>query len=388
MKIISYGKQKIDQNDVDAVCEVLKQDYLTQGPQVEKFETDLSSYFGSKYCCAVSSGTAALHLAGIALGWSRYDIVITTPITFLATVNAILYARAKPDFVDIDPFTYTIDPNKLEEKIKDYDKKGKRVKCVIGVDYAGLPCDWKALRFLADKYEFKLINDNCHAMGASYFGDKNYSTKYADIAVHSYHPVKPITTGEGGAILTNNAQIDSKVRELRTHGMTKNPSKLEKVDGPWYYEMHQLGFNYRLTDFQCALGISQLKKLDSFIKRRKHIARKYNEHLKNFKDVILPPSISSSEHAFHLYPIKINFDKKIISKNNFFTKMKEDGILLQVHYIPVHLQPFYKKKFGFKSGDYPHSENFYSQEFSFPIFPSLKERDQEYVIDKIKIHLA
>ena len=266
--MIGYGKQTIDQSDIEAVIEVLKGDWLSQGPAVVNFERDLMAYFDSKYACAVSNGTTALHLVGQALGWQLGDIVITAPITFLATTNCIVYSGATPDFVDIDPISCTIDPNKLEKKVKAYQLKGKNVKAAIGVDFAGHPCDWKALREIADKYDLQLVNDNCHAMGASYYCDKHYALKYADVMIQSYNPVKPITTGEGGAILTNNPKIDEEVRSLRSHGMTKDPKKLNRNEGPWYYEMHQVGYNFRLTDFQCALGSSQLKKLDRFVQKR------------------------------------------------------------------------------------------------------------------------
>jgi len=252
--MISYGKQSIDQVDIDSIVKILKGDWLTQGPAVGKFEQDLQNYFGAKYVCALSNGTAALHLAGLALGWQPGDIVITTPITFLATANCIVYAGATPDFVDIDPETYTIDPNLLEEKVKVYHSKGEKVKAVIGVDYAGHPCDWKALREIADKYDLQLVNDNCHALGATYLNDKQYAVKYADVVVQSYHPVKHITTGEGGAVLTNHRDVYEKVMLLRAHGIEKDPRKIKNYEGPWYYQMYDIGFNYRLTDIQCALG--------------------------------------------------------------------------------------------------------------------------------------
>jgi len=382
--MISYGKQTIDQTDIDAVLSILNEDYLTQGPVIEKFEMDLKTYFGSDYCCALSNGTAALHLAGIALGWKKGDILITSPITFLATANSILYSGATPDFVDINPVSYTLDSNQLEDKIQYYHKKGKNVRAIIAVDFAGHPCNWKELREIADKYGLQLVNDNCHALGATYLQDKQYAAKYSDVVIQSYHPVKHITTGEGGSILTNDYKIDEKVRELRTHGMTKNPEKLEKTDGPWYYEMHQLGFNYRITDFQCALGISQLKKLDYFVQTRREISDRYKESLKDINNFTLPASSNDVEHAFHLYPLKIDFEKTLINKNQFFEKMKEQGVLLQVHYIPIHIQPLYRKHFGFKEGDFPNSENFYRQEISLPIYPSLSIEKQNYIIDKIK----
>ena len=382
-RIISYGKQSIDQSDIISLVNVLKGDWLTQGPSVERFENDLKEYFGAKYCRAVSNGTAALHLTGLALGWKPGDIVITSPITFLATANCIVYVGATPDFVDIDSVTYTIDPNLVEKKVKSYQSKGIKVKAIIGVDYAGYPCDWKALREIADKYDLQLVSDNCHALGASYLGNKHYAVKYADVVIQSYHPVKHITTGEGGAVLTNNSTIDERVRLLRSHGMTKNPAHLEKSNGPWYYEMHELGFNYRITDFQCALGSSQLKKLDQFVEKRQQIAKVYNKAFVN-SDVFISPQVSENvSHAYHLYPLQINFKKAGLGKKQCFKELKRKGINLQVHYIPVHTQPFYRKNFGFNFGSYPNAERFYQNELSLPIYPDLSSEDLQSVIDSI-----
>ena len=381
--MISYGKQCIDHLDIDAVVDVLNGDWLTQGPTVETFENGLITYFGAKYCCAVSNGTAALHLAGLALGWEPGDIVITSPITFLASANCIVYTKATPDFVDIDPVTYTIDPNQVENKIKDYLSNGKKVKAIIGVDYAGYPCDWKALREISVKYGLQLVNDNCHALGASYYDDKQYAVKYADVVIQSYHPVKHITTGEGGSVLTNDPETDEKVRRLRTHGMTKSPEQLEKNDGPWYYEMHEVGYNYRITDFQCTLGSSQLKKLDKFVQRRKDIAQKYDESFSFSDNLKIPETNGSIDHAYHLYPLQIDFDRLSLSKTEFFEKMKKVGINLQVHYIPIHLQPFYKRNYGFKSGDYPIAETFYKRAVSIPMYPSLTDKDVKKIVKSI-----
>lgn len=381
--MISYGKQSINQADIDAIIEVLKGDWLTQGPSVERFENDLKEYFGAKYACVVSNGTAALHLTAIALGWKSGEIIITSPITFLATTNCIVYTGASPDFMDIDPKTYTIDPNQVEEKIKFYQSKKKKVKAIIGVDYAGHPCDWGALRTIADKYELQLVNDNCHALGASYFDDRQYAVNYADVVTQSYHPVKHLTTGEGGSVLTNNPEIDRKVRCLRNHGMTKDPNQMEKNEGPWYYEIHEVGYNYRITDLQCALGSSQLKRLDRFVDIRCQIAKRYDDSFSKNDMLKIPETHDSVDHGYHLYPLQIDFEKLQLSKLLFFDKMKQAGINLQVHYIPVHLQPYNKKHFGFKSGDYPIAENFYAKEVSLPVYPDLSINDQIKVIEKL-----
>lgn len=382
--MISYGKQNIDQSDIEAVIKILKGDWLTQGPATETFENDLLNHFGSKYCCAVSNGTAALHLAGLALGWKPKDVIITTPITFLSSVNCIIHSGAVPDFVDIDPESYTIDANRLEDKIKMHILEGNRIKAVIGVDYAGHPCNWKDLRQIADKYEIQLVNDNCHALGASYFNDIQYAVKYADVVIHSYHPVKHITTGEGGALLTNDACIDEKVRLLRTHGMTKNSTHLENNDGPWYYEMHTPGFNYRMTDFQSALGSNQLKRLGEFVSQRRIIAAHYNKELSSSEYITIPESQSNVRHAYHIYPLQINFEVLGLSKLDVFKKFNDFGINLQVHYIPVHLQPYYRKKYHFERGSFSISERFYDREISLPIYPGLKTKQQNHVVETVK----
>ncbi len=382
-KTYSYGKQFIEDDDIQAVIDVLKSDWLTQGPTIGHFEKSLCEELGASYASVVANGTAALHLAGVALGWVKEDVVLTTPMTFLATANCILYAGASPDFVDIDEISYTIDVNKLEDKVRDYRKKGKKIKAVIGVDYAGHPCEWESLRFLADKYEFQLIDDACHAMGAKYKNDKNYASKYADVTILSFHPVKHITTGEGGAVLTKSERLDEKIKTLRTHGMTKSKSMLEKNDGPWYYEMHELGFNYRITDIQCALGISQLKKLDHFVEKRQHIAHYYDSIFVKNEHLIVPQTAELTSHAYHIYPLQIKFDMISIEKEKLFHHLREKDIFCQVHYIPIHLQPYYKKKFGFQTGDFPVAEKFYKQEVSIPMHPQLEAEDLDYVTKNI-----
>ncbi len=390
-KSFSYGRQSIDDSDIQAVIETLKSDWLTQGPTIQKFEQALNNKFGGKFASVVSNGTAGLHLIGLGLGWKKDEIVITSPITFLASANCAIYVGAIPDFVDINESSYTIDPNELEWKLKQYSIRNRKVKAVVAVDYAGHPCDWSALKTLQEKYGFQLVNDYCHALGAEYNDEIQYAPKYADAVNLSFHPVKHITTGEGGAILTNNEALDKKIKIMRTHGMTKDESVLEKNDGPWYYEMHEPGFNYRITDFQCALGISQLKKLEINIERRRQIAEYYDKIFGKDNRFIIPKVSGFAKHAYHLYPLQINFNELKISKKNYFLKLKEKNINCQVHYVPVHLQPFYRKNFGFKAHDFPVAEKFYEHELSIPMYPALTEEDLEYIsntiietLDKIK----
>ena len=376
--MINYGRQYIDSDDVKAVLRVLKSDWLTQGPQIQKFENSLKAYFNSNYCTVLSSGTAALHLAVLTLGWNKEDIIITTPISFLATSNCILYCGATPSFVDIESKYFTIDVEKLEQKIKLFKKREKKIVGIIATDYAGHPCDWKSLRKIADRYGLKLINDNCHALGAQIDNDKGYAIKYADLVTHSYHPVKNITTGEGGSILTNNQYLDKKIKSLRSHGVDQNTKNL------WFYEMKDLGFNYRISDIQCTLGITQLKKINKFLKRRNEVAKMYNKAFSNDMRFKIPDMKKNYTHAYHLYPLQINFDILKISKKILFKKMREKKINLQVHYIPTHIQPYYKKNFNFKIGDFPVAEKFYNREVSLPIYFSLKDKEIKTVIKYLK----
>ena len=384
--MISYGRQYIDQKDIKAVSSVLKSNWLTQGPQVEKFEKGIQNFLGAKYACAVNNGTAALHLACLALKIKENDLVLTTPITFLSSVNSILYVKAKPIFIDIDKDTYCIDIDKMEKKIINLKNKNKRIKAAIITDYAGQPCDWKKISALAKKYNFLTINDNCHSFGSKYYDKKNYAAKYADIATYSFHPVKTITTGEGGCVVTNNKKINETLRVLRNHGVVRN-KKIDKKKGVWFYEMIELGFNYRLSDIQSALGTSQLKKINFFLKKRKEIANFYNKFFINRKIFQVPKVSNFCEHSYHLYPLQINFKSLKIDKKTFFKKMLEKGIKLQVHYIPIYKQKYYKKIFNFKDKNFPVSENFYKNIVSIPIFPSLTKNNLK-LITKNKLNIC
>jgi dTDP-4-amino-4,6-dideoxygalactose transaminase len=304
--------------------------------------------------------------------------------TFVASANCILYTGATPDFADIDPLNYTLDPAKVEERILYHQSEGRKVKAVIGVDYAGNPCDWDGLAQVAKRYDLHLVNDHCHALGSMYKGDRHFAAKHSDAASLSFHPVKHITTGEGGAILTRHEWLDKKIKIFRTHGVTKNPRALSHSDGPWYYEMNELGFNYRITDFQCALGISQLAKLDRFLHERRIIAAFYDKAFADDERFVVPATERHSQHAYHLYPLQINFSKLTISKVELFNSLRGKGIHCQVHYIPVHLQPYYRNRYGYHVGDFPIAEEFYRRELSIPIYPGLKSDDLEYISSSIR----
>ncbi len=370
---ISYGKQSISSNDIRSVVKVLKSDFLTTGPKILDFENKLKKFMGSKFCITVSNGTAALHLVGLVEKWGKDDLILTTPISFLASANCAMYNNAKIDFIDIDEDTYTLNVKKLEKKLK----VKKNVKAVIAVDYAGHPCNWKKLKALSKKYNFKLINDNCHAIGAKYFNRYDYAIKYADYVTHSYHPVKNITTGEGGAIFTNIKKSNEKLKILRNHGMLRNKNMIN-------YTINEIGYNYRLTDIQCALGISQLARLKSFIKKRRIIAAKYDNFFKKYNFVKIPKEKKSCTHSYHLYPLQINFKKLSIDKKKLISIFRKNNIFLQVHYFPIHLQPYFKKKFKFQVGDFIVAENFYKNEISLPIYPDLRSKDQNKIIGIFK----
>ncbi len=378
MSLISYGKQYLDSKDIKSVNKILNSNFLTQGPTIKKFENRLKFQLGAKFCTAVSNGTAALHLLGLALKWKKGDVIISTPNSFVATSNCIVYSGASPVFVDIDYKTGNICTKSLEKKIQLLKKQKKKIKAIIAIDYGGCPADWPKLQKISKKNKIILINDGCHSLGASIQKNFKYAAKYADFVTYSFHPVKSITTGEGGAIVSNNKQVDQLLKNLRTHGIEKNNNIL------WMYDMKKLGFNYRITDFQCALGISQLSKLKKFINRRIEIAKIYNKAFLNDKRIanqFIGPNKSSS---YHLYVIKIDFKKLKLNKNDFFKKLLKFGIKLQVHYIPIYKHSFYRKRFNFKEKNFPNTEKFYNEVVSLPIFYNLSKKKQLYVISKIK----
>jgi UDP-4-amino-4,6-dideoxy-L-N-acetyl-beta-L-altrosamine transaminase len=372
--MIDYGKQTLHGDDIKSVIKVLNSRFLTSGPLIDKFEKDLGNFFGSKYVTVLNNGTSALNILAKTLNWNENDIVVTSPITFLATASCVYQTKANVAFVDICPKNYTLDPNKLEVLLKRFKRK---IKAVIAVDYAGNPCDWKALRYLANKYGFTLINDACHSMGSKYHQDSKYAIKYSDFVTSSFHPVKAITTGEGGSIMTNRKFFDNKFKLIRNHSMIKNQKR------HWEYKVYEPGSNYRITDFQCALGISQLKKLNTFIKFRRIIAKRYNNYLKNDDRFVIPNQDPEKYHAYHLYPLRIKFDKLKVSKDKFLNQFLKKKIKLQVHYIPLHFQPFYKKKAIYEKKELKIAEKFYEQQVSLPVFPNLKIREQRYIIKNL-----
>ncbi|MFH1957629.1 MAG: UDP-4-amino-4,6-dideoxy-N-acetyl-beta-L-altrosamine transaminase [bacterium] len=377
MNKIPYGKQHIDKEDIKAVMAVLSSDWLTQGPKIEGFETKLAKFCGAKYAVAVSSGTAALHLAYLAAGFGKGDEIITTPITFLSTANAALYVGAKPIFADIDYDSANISPEKIKSKIVN------KTKAIVPVHFAGCPCDMKEIFFIAEKNKIMIIEDACHALGAEYKingqWEKVGNCRYSDMTVFSFHPVKHITTGEGGAITTNSQKLYRKLKALKTHGIYKDSSTAKK--GQWYYEMRDLGFNYRITDFQCALGISQLEKIDKFVARRRQIAGRYNEAFREISKFVGLPEYTKKDkkHSWHLYVLRVKFEKLKINRKELFANLNKAGIFPQVHYIPIHQQPYYKK-YICKNVFLKNAEKYYGECISLPIFPSLDKKSQNYVI--------
>lgn len=381
MERIPYGRQSIDKSDINAVSGVLRSSWMTQGPKVSEFEEALARYCGARYAVAVSSGTAALHLACLAAGLKEGDEAVTTPVTFLATPNSVFYAGAKPVFADIDYETVNISPAEIKKRIT------RKTKAVLPVHFAGLPCNMKEISAIAKKNKLTVIEDACHALGAEYSSGGKWikvgSCRHSDMAVFSFHPVKTIALGEGGAITTNSRKIYEKLLALRSHGTYKD--KKTAAEGSWYYEMRDFGFNYRLTDIQCSLGISQLGKIDRFLGRRKRIASAYNKAFGEMGELIRVPEVESSEkkHAWHLYLLRLNLKKLSSSRKKVFDSLRRKGIDVQVHYIPVSRQPFYRKK-GYGKEKYISSEKYYKETISLPIYPGLKDQQLKYVIKTVK----
>ena len=382
MKAIPYGHQHITDEDIQAVIETLKSDYLTQGPKIIEFEQAFARYVGAKYAVAVSNATAGLHLAATALQVRSGDKVIVTPITFAASANCIRYCNGMVVFCDIDPDTYLMDIKKLRRLLET--NPPSTFKGIVPVDFAGYPHQMEEFRQLADEYGLWILEDACHAPGG-YFIDSNGEKQFcgngkcADVTVFSFHPVKHIATGEGGMVTTNDKELFDRLSLLRTLGITKNPACLHENHGGWYYEMQELGYNYRLTDFQAALGLSQLKRADEGLKRRQKIAVRYNEAFKRIADIQTPYASPDVFHAYHLYIIQVP------DRLDLYNYLHENGIYAQVHYIPLHLMPYYREQ-GNKPGDLPVAEKYYSRCLSLPMFPTLTDEEQEYVIKKIEYY--
>ncbi len=376
MRPIPYGRQAIDTADIREVVKILKSDWLTQGPKIKEFEDALCKYTGAKYAVAVSSGTAALHIACLSAGIGHRDEVIISPITFAASANSVLYCGGKPVFSDIQEDTVNINPLEIRKKIS-----GK-TRALMPVHFAGHPCDMEEIGGIARKYNLAVIEDACHALGAEYKGSKIGACKYSDMTVFSFHPVKSITTGEGGAVLTNSKSFYEKLLGLRAHGITKDFNKFKKKGaGFWHYEMQELGFNYRITDFQCALGLSQLKKLDSFIKRRREIRDIYNEALKMVSGLVLPVEKEYVHSSWHIYCLRL---KNSAMQKKVYEGLRNSGILAQVHYIPVYRHPYYSNLPDYKGVKCPLAEKYYSLAVTLPLFPGLTVPEIKYVISKVK----
>lgn len=381
--MIPYGRQSIDKEDIDAVLKVLKSDFLTQGPCVPLFEKEITTKVGAEYGIAVNSATSALHIACMSLNLKPGDWLWTSPITFVASANCGVYCGANIDFVDIDPVTFTLCPVELEKKLVSAEAKGKLPKIVIAVHLAGQSCNMEKIFNLSKRYDFKVIEDASHAIGAKYQEEYIGNCRYSDIAIFSFHPVKIITSAEGGIALTNNKVLADNMRLHRSHGITRNKELMEeKTPAPWYYEQIDIGFNYRMTDLQAALGMSQLAKLDYFVTKRNNIAKRYNKLLADLP-LSLPVINPDNYSAFHLYIVQIKIEELEISQKEIFNYLIRNGINVNLHYIPVHTQPFFRK-LGFKKNDFHKSMAYYSKAISLPIYPALEEQQQEFIILKMR----
>lgn len=367
---IPYGRQSIDENDIQSVVEVLKSDFLTTGPAIADFEKKVADYTGAKYAVAISNGTAALHAACFAAGIGEGDEVITTPVTFAASSNCVLYMGGTPVFADIDMKTYNICPEDIEKKIT------AKTKAIIPVHFTGQPCDMDKINEIAKRHKLTVIEDAAHALGAVYKGRKIGSI--SDMTTFSFHPVKHITTGEGGMIVTNNEKLYERLKLFRSHGITREEKLLLKNEGPWYYEQQALGYNYRITDIQCALGCSQMNKLDMFLEKRHDIAERYNKAFAGNKNIVAPYQDESGINAYHLYVIWV----KPEIRKELFIRLREAGIGVNVHYIPVYMHPYYREN-GYENVTCPNAERYYGGAVSIPIYPALTKEEQQYVIDKV-----
>jgi len=377
--MIPYGRQDITQADIDAVVGVLQSDFLTQGPQVPLFEKTVAEHVGARHALAVNSATSALHIACLALGLGPNDWLWTTPITFVASANCGLYCGAQVDFVDIDPRTYNLCPHALERKLVAAQAAGRLPKVVVAVHLCGQPCDMAAIHALGQRFGFKIIEDASHAIGGKYKGEFIGNCRYSDITVFSFHPVKIITTAEGGMTLTNDAELANKMALLRSHGITRDAAQMTHApDGPWYYQQIDLGFNYRMTELQAALGVSQMARLNDYVARRHELAARYDALLADLP-VVRPWQHPASYSGLHLYVIRLQLDQIGKTHRQVFEALRQQNIGVNLHYIPVHTQPYYQQM-GFKAGDLPEAERYYAEAISLPMFQTMSEAQQDQVI--------
>ena len=385
--MIPYGRQDITQEDINAVVDVLRSDFLTQGPAVPRFEEAVRMHVGANHAIAVSNATSALHIACLSLGLGPGDWLWTSPISFVASANCGLYCGASVDFVDIDPRTYNLSPSALEEKLLAAEKDGKLPKVLVAVHLCGQPCDMEAIHDLCQKYNVKIIEDASHAIGGKYKGQFIGNCHFSDVTIFSFHPVKIITTGEGGMALTNDAILAEKMTLLRSHGITRDEKLMTKSpDGPWYYQQIDLGFNYRMTDIQAALGLSQMDRLGKYVSIRNQLADVYDLHLSTLP-VVLPWQHPDGYSSRHLYVIRLKLSEIMVTQREVCVELRRNKVGVNLHYIPIYTQPYFRQ-FGFKKSDYPNAEQYYAEALSLPIFPNLTSKYQEEVIGQLRAILS